>query len=351
MAGGGTGGHVIPLLAVADVLRSRGHQALFIGTRAGLESRLAPAHGFDIEYIKIGGLNRVGAAQALKTLAQLPSSVLQARAILRSRHASAVFSLGGYVAAPVVLAAASLRLPVVAMEPNAMPGMVTRRLARFVARALVHFDEARRFFPSGRSELCGLPVREEFFSLPPKQNGPFTVLITGGSRGSRTLNRAAVEAFPLFRSVSGSVRLIVQTGEPENAAVARAFTDSGLQGEVTAFINDMPEAYAQADLIVSRSGAGAVSELAAAGKPSILVPFPFAADDHQRHNAEAMVRAGAARLILDADMNGPSLFEAVDAIRTAPDTLSRMAAAARSAARPGAARRAADVLEELAQSR
>lgn len=347
MAGGGTGGHVMPLLAVAGELRARGHECLFIGTRRGLEARLAPARGFPIEWIDIGGLQRVGGLRALRTLAQLPLGIARCLRLLARWRAAAVFSLGGYVAAPPLAAAMLRRTPIVAMEPNAAPGLVTRRFARFTRRALVQFEETLRCFPPGRAELCGLPVREEFFSIdwrPPA--GVLRVLITGGSRGARTLNRAAREMFPLL--AHAPVEVTVQTGEDELAPTAQALAASGARGAATAFIDDMPAAYRAADLIVSRSGAGAVSEIAAAARPAILAPFPFAADDHQRHNALAMARAGAALVLEDASLTGAALARLLLDLRARPDELERMSRAARSLARPGGARRAADVLLETA---
>ncbi|MCL4794928.1 MAG: undecaprenyldiphospho-muramoylpentapeptide beta-N-acetylglucosaminyltransferase [Bryobacteraceae bacterium] len=347
MAGGGTGGHVMPLLAVASELRRRGHECLFIGTRRGLEARLAPAHGFPIEWIEIGGLQRVGWRQTLRTMAQLPAGVARCLRLLGRFRPSALFSLGGYAAAPPILAAILRRVPVAAMEPNAIPGLVTRRFARFTRRALVQFEETARYFPAGRAELCGLPVRDEFFGLPwtPPED-VFRVLITGGSRGSRTLNRAAREAFPLL--AGAPVHLTVQTGEAECEAVTEALAASGGQGEVTAFIDDMPAAYREAHFVVSRSGAGAVAELAAAGRPSLLVPFPFAADDHQRHNAEALARSGAALVVSDADLTGEGLAAMLLDLRARPGDLERMSRAARALARPGGAARAAGVLLEVA---
>jgi UDP-N-acetylglucosamine--N-acetylmuramyl-(pentapeptide) pyrophosphoryl-undecaprenol N-acetylglucosamine transferase len=334
---------------VAAELRRLGHEAVFAGTRKGLESSLVPKAGFPIEWIEIGGLQRVGFRQTLRTLAQLPGSVARSASILRAHAAAGVFSMGGYVAAPVMIAAWLRRIPVVVMEPNAMPGLVSRVLGRRAARALLSFEEARRYFPAGRTEITGLPVRRDFFALEPKPpRPPFTVLITGGSRGSRTLNRVARESWPLFRESRLAARFIVQTGAAEHEEMARAFAAAGVEGEVVAFIDDMPAAYRRADLVVSRSGAGAVSELAAAGKPSILVPFPFATDDHQRHNAEAMERAGAARMILDAAITGRVLCETVCELLGDTARLEAMGRAARTLARPGAAERAAAVLLELA---
>lgn len=346
MAGGGTGGHVIPALAVARELRSRGHEVFFVGTGRGLESKLVPAEGFELKEIEIGGLNRVGWRQKLATVAQLPGTTLGC--LKYARQSSAVFSMGGYVAGPPVMAALLRRTPVVVMEPNAIPGFTNRIIGRLVARALVSFQETANYFPKGRTETTGLPVRDEFFKIPTRTRGDvLNVLITGGSQGSRTLNRAAREGWPLFRKAGFPVRLVHQTGAAGYDEMSAAFAHSGLDGEIVRFITDMPAEFRAADLIVCRSGAGAVSELAAAGKPSILVPFPFAADDHQTRNAEAMERGGAARLVRDAEMTGEKLFAAMVEFAGSAGLLERMGQAARQFARPGAAKRAAEILEEV----
>ncbi len=344
MAGGGTGGHVIPALAVARELRARGHSVRFIGTRRGIEAKLVPAAGFPIDWIEIGGLNRVGLRQMLTSLAELPWSVFEAtRALDRARPVTAVFSMGGYVAGPVLVAALWKRLPVVVMEPNAIPGFTHRKLASFIAKALVSFEETQRYFPQGRAEVTGRPVDEAFFAIAPKpRTHVVTVLITGGSQGSRTLNRVAKESWPLWKK--DSVRLIHQTGERAFQDLAPKFRASGVAGDISAFLEDMPQAFADADLIVSRSG-GTVSEIAAAGKPSILVPLPTAADQHQLRNAQAFEKAGAARLVPDAEMTGARLVEEVTRLASEPGALQKMGEAARALARPGAAKRAADVLE------
>ncbi len=243
----------------------------------------------------------------------------------------------------MLIAALWKRLPIVVMEPNAIPGFTHRKLAPFVAKALVSFDETARYFPKGRAEVTGRPVREEFFEIAPKpRTSVTTVLITGGSQGSRTLNRAAEESWGLWKK--DSVRLIHQTGERAFDELAPKFRASGVPGEISAFLDDMPRAFAEADLIVSRSG-GTVSEIAAAGKPSILVPLPTAADQHQLRNAKAFEKAGAARLVLDMEMTGARLVEEVTRLTAESGALERMGLAARSLARPGAAKQAADVLE------
>jgi UDP-N-acetylglucosamine--N-acetylmuramyl-(pentapeptide) pyrophosphoryl-undecaprenol N-acetylglucosamine transferase len=347
MAGGGTGGHVIPALAVARELRQRGHGVFFVGTAKGLEAKLVPAAGFDLRLIDIGGLNRVGMRRKLATLSRLPFATAYAGRLLGG--VAAVFSMGGYAAGPPVMAALLRRIPVIVMEPNAIPGFTNRIIGRFVYRALVSFPETAAFFPGGKTEITGLPVRQEFFSIPPKPpGGTPTVLITGGSQGSRTLNQAVRESWPLFARAGTPLRIVHQTGAAAFADLSAAFAQTGLEGEILPFIQDMPAAFAAADLVVCRSGAGSVSELAAAGKPSVLVPFPFAADDHQTRNAEVLERGGAARLVPDSEMNGERLFSLVSELTRAPETLARMGEAARKFARPGAARRASEILEEAA---
>lgn len=346
MAGGGTGGHVVPLLAVARELKARRHECIFIGTRSGFEAKLVPAADFPLEFIEIGGLNRVGMAQSIRTLIQLPFSILNARGMLGKFRPGAIFSMGGYVAGPVVLAGLWKRLPIVVMEPNALPGLSNRYVARFVTRALLNFPEAARFFPPGKSTITGLPVRPEFFAIQPKaREAKLTVLITGGSQGSRRLNEAAQQSWNYFREAAFPVTFIHQSGSPGYEALAKRFAASGMEGEIVQFIENMPAAFARADLVIARAGAGALAELAAAGKPAILVPLPGATDEHQLRNAEAFSKAGAARVVLDGEMDGGRLFEEVSRLSAQPAILKRMGDQARRFAHPHAARQAAEIVE------
>jgi UDP-N-acetylglucosamine--N-acetylmuramyl-(pentapeptide) pyrophosphoryl-undecaprenol N-acetylglucosamine transferase len=243
-----------------------------------------------------------------------------------------------------------LGVRIIITEPNAIPGFTNRKIARVVWRALLNFPEAGRFFPKGRSEVTGVPVRAEFFALPSKPRTEcITILITGGSQGSRTLNNAARESWPHFCAAGLPIYFIHQTGKNMHEDLARDFSPTGLAGEIVPFIDDMPAAFGRADIIVCRAGAGAMAELAAAGKPSILVPLPTAADNHQLHNAQAFERAGAARVVLDRDMNGQRLFDEVQSLVADRETLSRMSERARTFAHPGAAARAAELMEEAAR--
>jgi len=350
IAGGGTGGHVIPALAVAAELRQRGcEDVLLVGTSRGLEARLAPRNGLRLETIDVGALKRVGVWQAGATLLQLPLSFLQAARVLEAFRPHVVYGVGGYASGPVLLMAAMKNIPVVVHEPNAMPGFANRVLAPLVSRALVAFPEAARFFPTGRVEQVGVPVRREFFTVPQKDHRPpYTILIFGGSQGARRINEAMIESLRLFASCKETMRFIHQTGEKDLARVQAAFAEHGIaqQAEVLPFIEDMPAAFARADLLVCRSGASTVAEINAAGKAAILVPFPFAADDHQLKNARSLERAGAARVLLNDELSGQRLF---DAVRELLPRLQEMEQNSRALAQPRAAEKIVDILERTAR--
>jgi UDP-N-acetylglucosamine--N-acetylmuramyl-(pentapeptide) pyrophosphoryl-undecaprenol N-acetylglucosamine transferase len=346
LTGGGTGGHVFPALAVARILRQRGHRLLFVGTREGMEAKLVPDAGFEIEFVKSGGLNRVGLRKQAQTLLALPLGVLAAGSLLKRVKPAAIFSMGGYVAGPVMLSGVMSGVPLVVMEPNAIPGFANRKVARYVYRALLGFEATRQWFPAAKCEVTGLPVRPEFFALQPKTSGEFTLLVTGGSRGARKLNQAVRAAWPLLKN--SPIRVIHQTGANEYEGIAKDFAASGVKGEVIPFIRNMAETFAGADLVLGRAGAGGVNEIAAAGMASILIPLPRAADDHQRKNAEALVSADAARMVPDGELTGEKLFEVVEGLRKNPEMLADMRKNVRQFAHPGAAERAADVLEEAA---
>ena len=351
MAGGGTGGHIVPAIAVAQELRRRGHKVIFSGTKKGLESRLVPAAGFSIEWIEIGGLKGLGLGALPRLAVNLPRAVLISLRVLRREKVAAVFSMGGFVAGPVVLAAAAIGVPLVVMEPNAMPGLTNRRMAKLAYRALLMFEEAGQFFKPGRWEVSGLPVREAFLRIKSRRPGkPLTVLVTGGSRGSRTLNNAAKECWKLAREAGMRVRWIHQSGVDTFKEMSEAFAAEKADGCLEAFFDDMVKVFDEADLIICRSGASTVSELAAAGKASILVPYPFAADNHQLKNAEAMVRQGAAVLVLDKEMTGARMLQEIRALSADSRVIEAMAAAARKMAKPEALTKAVTVLEQAAKA-
>ncbi len=368
VAGGGTGGHVSPALVLAREFsrRAPGREVLFVGTARGVESRMVPAAGFPLELLEVGALQGQSVVARLKTLAGLPLAILQSLKILKKFRPDVVLGVGGYAAGPMMLAtllatrratmpgtmrALNLRrVPLAVYEPNAYPGLVNRWVARFVSRAFVNFAEAGKFFGAEKTLQTGIPVREEFFAIPAKKHAPpFTVLVFGGSQGARSLNRAMVEALPLLDHFESPVRLLLQTGQSEYNRVREAVEKyPGAGHEVSAFMDRMWDAYAQADLVICRAGATTVAELAAAGRAAVLVPFPAAANQHQLRNAEALEKLGAARLLLDRDLSGARIVALFTELLQGQAKLEAMETAIRREARPDAAMRIVDELERLA---
>jgi UDP-N-acetylglucosamine--N-acetylmuramyl-(pentapeptide) pyrophosphoryl-undecaprenol N-acetylglucosamine transferase len=345
IAAGGTGGHLFPGFAVADELVRRDPQArvVFAGTKRGLESRLVPRAGYALELLPILPLNGISRVRLLQGLALLPWGLVRAAMLVLRLRPRAVLGIGGYAGGPVTLVAALLGVRAVVLEPNAKPGFTNRVLKPFVRVAACAYDEARVFFgPKG--VVTGNPVRGGFAKLPQKTHTePLTLLAFGGSQGSRVLNDSLVAALPHLPG-TGRLRIVHQTGPAMRDAVQAAYDDAGREAEVVGFLDDMERRFAEADLVLCRSGATTCAELAAAGKAAILVPFAKAADDHQRTNATAFARAGAARMLEEKDLSGASLAEAVRALIGDPAAVTAMEQAARGLGRPDAAVRVADLL-------
>lgn len=349
LAGGGTGGHVIPALAIANELqRAYGAEVLFIGTARGIENRLVPAAGFSLRLIEVGALNRVSLATRLKTSLGLPGAVWAARRMLSEFQPDVVIGVGGYASGPAMLAAIVKGIPTLAFEPNVVPGFANRLVARWVSAAAVHFEETAKYFR--RAEVTGVPVRNAFFEIPEKVpvEGRPTLLVFGGSQGAHAINQAMMQCLPeLLKQVPG-IHIIHQTGERDYRDTQAAYQRAGVSCEVSAFINDMPAIFARADLLLCRSGASTVAEIAAAGKPAIFVPFPRAADDHQRVNAQALERAGAAVVLEETKLDQVWLVESVSALLGDSPRLRRMSGAARGLSHPNAARDIGAMAAELA---
>ena len=346
IAAGGTGGHLFPGIAVADELvrRDPSTRVVFVGTPRGLESRIVPRAGYPLELLPILPLKGIGAWRTALGLLALPRALVRAASLVRREKPRAVLGVGGYAGGPLVLVAALLGVRTVILEPNAEPGFTNKVLRPFAGRAACAYEEARRAFGS-KGVLTGNPVRGGFASLPPKEHGlPLTLLAFGGSQGSRVVNRALVEALPLLPPAA-RLRIVHQTGEPMRDEVAAAYAAAGRAAEVLAFLDDMETRFAEADLVLSRSGATTCAELTAAGKASVLVPFAAAADDHQRTNARALEAAGAARMVEEKDLTGRSLADAVLGVLEEPGRLQSMEAASRRLGRPDAAARVADLVE------
>jgi UDP-N-acetylglucosamine--N-acetylmuramyl-(pentapeptide) pyrophosphoryl-undecaprenol N-acetylglucosamine transferase len=279
----------------------------------------------------------------------LPRSFLSARRLIRELRADAVVGAGGYVSGPVLLTASVMGVPTLVMESNALPGWTNRVLARFVDRAAVTFPQAMPFF-KGKAVVTGNPVRSEFFEISPRvRNGQeFALLIFGGSQGARAINQAMVAALPALGDVRGMLRIVHQAGEADLETVKAGYAASGWENvEVRAYLDDMVARFAAADLVVCRAGATTSAELVAAGKAAIMVPFPFAADDHQRKNAEALEQAGAARTILQQDLTGDSLAAEIKRLMREPQKITEMEQASRKLARADAAAAVVDLIQDL----
>ena len=351
IAGGGTGGHIIPALAVAHELVER-HTAdiLFVGTARGMEIRLVPEAGFKLRLIEVGPLKNVSLVTRLRTFLDLPRSIVACRRLIREFKPNVVFGVGGYASGPGMAAALQLKVPTLAFEPNAMPGFANRLVGKRVQAAAVNFPAAARWFHN--PEVTGIPVRPEFFAIGAAPAGPPHLLIFGGSQGARLFNQTLPGIVSALLEAVPGLTALHQSGarhiEPTRAAYAASGADPS-RWRVEPFLNDMPARFAQAHLVMSRSGASTVAELAAAGKPALLVPFAAAADDHQTRNAEVMVEAGAAAMLGETDLANPTkLLDTLAGLLNSPQTLAKMASAARTQAHPHAAERIADRLAELA---
>ena len=362
IAAGGTGGHIYPGIAVAREIMRRDANAKvrFVGTARGLESRLVPQAGFELTLIDSSGLKNVSLAARARGLATLPKSFLSTLSLLKEFRPDVVVGAGGYVSGSVVLTAALTKRPTLVMESNAIPGWTNRVLARFVDRAAVSFEEALPFF-RGKAVVMGNPVRREFFEIPRKIRQPneFSILVFGGSQGARAINEAMIAALPVLKTCPVALRVKHQTGPSDFERVQAAYRDAGWTtdvrqadnlshiAEVSSYIDNMVDDFAKADLVICRAGATTTAELIAAGKAALMIPFPFAADDHQRKNAEALQSSGAAQMILQQDLTGQRLAQEIIELAQEPSTVDEMEASIRKLQRGDAAAAAVDIIEKL----
>jgi UDP-N-acetylglucosamine--N-acetylmuramyl-(pentapeptide) pyrophosphoryl-undecaprenol N-acetylglucosamine transferase len=339
LAGGGTGGHVFPMIAVADALRTLASdvESVFVGTERGMETRAVPARGYRLELVDVLPLRGGGAAGVLRGVLRAASSVPESIALLRQLAPAAVFSIGGYAAGPVSLAARALGLPLALMEPNAVIGLANRLIAPLVTRAYTAFPEVERQFAKRALLRSGVPIRAGFAARPYARRGKaLAVLVLGGSQGAKALNEAVPQALAHART---PVRVVHQCGTVHEPDVRARYAELGAQAlsEVVPFIEDMPSAIAAADLVISRAGASAVSEICAIGRPSLLVPYPFAAGNHQLANAQSLAQGGAAICVPSADATPERIASEIDRLAASAALLPRMAEAARRRGSPDAA--------------
>jgi UDP-N-acetylglucosamine--N-acetylmuramyl-(pentapeptide) pyrophosphoryl-undecaprenol N-acetylglucosamine transferase len=349
IAGGGTGGHIIPGLAIARALQSQySAEVMFIGTARGLEGKLVPQAGFELKLVTVGALKGVSVARRLRTLFDLPRAIFAAGKMIRDFKADVVIGVGGYASGPAMMAAILKGVPTLAFEMNVVPGFANRVVARMVSASAVHFEETKQYFRNAR--VTGVPVRKEFFESGPKHESQRpTILVTGGSQGARAINRVFRDAAPeLMRRVPG-LHIVHQTGERDFEETRNAYEKSGIEAEVSPFIADMPATFGRADILLCRSGASTVAEVAAAGKPAIFVPFPFATDDHQKRNAQALATKGAALLIPESELTVERIANEVSSMISSERQLAEMSAAARALSHPQAAEEIAALAAELVE--
>ena len=360
VAGGGTGGHLFPGLALGEEVKTRHprNDVLFVGSARGIEAREVPKAGYPLEIIDVGPLKRMGVIGLLRGLFRLPKAFWQSMKILRKFDPDVVVGVGGYSSGPLVLCAWLLRIPTAVQEQNALPGFTNRVLGRLVDAVFIAFPEARAKFPARRTHLLGNPIRRAFLDnyLHTKPSTErLSIFVTGGSQGAHVLNLRVAEAMEILAPALGPrLKLLHQTGVKDRDEIAARYEKlkaQGLEAEAVAFIDDMPRAYGDADLLVCRAGATTIAELTVCKKPAILVPFPFAADDHQTVNARSMVDAGAALLMPERDLTGQKLADALREVEADRGRLSRMSRASGNLGRPEAAREIADVCVSLCSDR
>jgi UDP-N-acetylglucosamine--N-acetylmuramyl-(pentapeptide) pyrophosphoryl-undecaprenol N-acetylglucosamine transferase len=356
IAGGGTGGHLYPGIALArEILRRDPHAVVnFVGTATGVEARVVPREGLSLQLIRVAGLKGMSRAQRMRGVALLPLAAIDSWRIISRFRPDVVVGVGGFASGPVLMLAALRGYPTMLLEQNALPGFTNRWLARVVRAAAVTFEQALDFFP-GTGFVTGNPVRPEFFVTSTEADEQYVappaaarVLIFGGSQGAHAINMAMVEAAPRLVASGTPLSITHQTGERDVDMVRDGYRRAGLEARVEAFLFEMDREMTTADFVVSRAGATTLSELAAARRAAILVPLPTATDDHQRKNAEVIARAGAAELIDQRVLSGERLANLILALAADPTRRHRMAAAMQTFARPDAAARIADRVWELA---
>ena len=357
LAGGGTGGHLFPGIAIAEEFRRRGEspEVIFIGTEKGIEASIVPREGYPIRYLGAEGV--VGKSLTKKISAGIKTtfSVYEAHRLLRGLRPDAVIGLGGYASFGPVLAGSFLSLPTVIMEQNAVPGLANRILSRVADIICVTYHESIAFFPKNKTYITGNPVRqgiltahkESAYELFDLERGRFTVFVFGGSLGARKINNAICNAFNYIHDMREKIQFIHQTGKSDYDAVRETYRKWGFKGTLAPFIHRMPEAYAVADLVISRAGATTLAELTAVGRASLLIPYPHAAGHHQEQNAERLSEMGAARIIHDHELDGETLANQVRELYENPGIRTEMARSCRSLGRPDAAHKVVEIVMSL----
>jgi UDP-N-acetylglucosamine--N-acetylmuramyl-(pentapeptide) pyrophosphoryl-undecaprenol N-acetylglucosamine transferase len=331
IAGGGTGGHLFPGIAIAEAFlkRNPANEVLFIGTERGIEKRVLTQMGYQLRTLDVEGIKGRGLMKAAGAFLKIPGSMGQSYRILKDFSPHIVIGVGGYASGPAVLTARLMGMPTAIAEQNALPGVTNRILGHFVKKVFLSFPDTENWFPSGKSLVTGNPVRASFREavrepVAGKRTDRFTLLIFGGSQGAHAINMAVLDALNDLQDIKQRLMIIHQTGNNDYEQVVAAYKSHGFAADVRPFIMDMPDVYKQADLLICRAGATSVAEIAATGKASILIPFAKAVNDHQTKNAEFMVKAGAAEMIAESELNGGKLTEAIRYLHGQPELIHRM---------------------------
>ena len=357
IAGGGTGGHLFPGIAVAEefLARDPANEVLFVGTERGIEARAVPAAGYRLELISAAGIRGKGGLSQIRGAAMMLYGYAQSRKILKKWRPDMVMGVGGYASLPMVLAARGMQIPCFIHEQNAIPGLTNRLLSRFADQVFITLDESAKFFPKGKTLLTGNPLRRQILDMverhdPPSLAGiplhqggngeavPFRIFIFGGSQGAHAINMAMLSALPHLEQYAAGLEITHQTGEKDAAEVAEAYRKHGFKAAVMPFIQDMAAAYQRADLVICRAGATTIAEVAACGKACLFIPFPHAVDDHQRRNAEALLKKEAGLMLLERELSGERLAGIIQELAENPETVQRTGVLAFGLARLDAAR-------------
>ncbi len=350
IAGGGTGGHVFPALAIAQEWMSRGsdRDVVLVGTQRGIEMRLVPQAGLPLETLRVAGLKGKGGITLAKNLAMLGSGLSDAFRVLKRHNPVAAFGVGGYAAGPMLLATWLKGIPNVIFEPNAEPGFTNKVLAHFAKRIATGYEVSAEAW-GAKAQVTGCPVREEFFAIRPgKPEKPLRLLITGGSQGALPINRAFIDAIDLLAARKNELQVVHQTGERDYNMVKAAYDRHQFRAEIVPFLGNMAERFAWADLLVCRAGAITAAEVAAAGRAAIFIPFGRATDSHQLRNAQEMVNAGAGRLISEGELTAERLSKEIFSLLDQPQEIEILSVKARTLAYPNAARAIVDLIERAA---
>ncbi len=352
IAGGGTGGHLFPGIALADEVATRHpkNDVVFVGTSRGLEAKIVPDCGYKLEVIRARGLKGVGPLRSALSLLLLPFTFIQSWRILRKCRPDVVVGVGGYASGPVVLAAWLQRVPTAVQEQNAVPGLTNRILGRFVRAVFIAFEEARPYFPEKKVQLIGNPIRRmllDNYLRSRRDHDKFTVLVFGGSLGARGINDRMLEALDHLGDLREQLHFIHQTGKADVELVRTGYTRRGFSAQVLEFIDDMSGAYSMAELVICRAGAATLAELTVCKRASILIPFPAATDNHQEMNAQAMVASGAALMFRQAEITGERLAIQIRNLKDHPEELKKMERQAALLGRPEAAKELADVCVQM----